>query len=449
MGCNSYAKEAAPSTVWYSVNSGEMGGVRFAFRAMAIFALVLFALARFVIGWVVLLLLLQPRGRRQDWFASCVVGLFRALGATFVKVGQIMSTRPDLFPPHVIKALETLQDNVGPFEYGLVQQTFLEEFGKPPEELFAEISPVPIASASVAQVHKARLKDGRIVAVKVRRPKLDELVAFDLKVMRGFAHVMAVIPSIGLMAPVESVEEFGRGIKMQLDFTIEARNNRKFVENFKDDRDVIFPGLIDGLCSARVLTMEFVDGTKILNFRQTPSDPKRLAEIGFRVLLKMVFEDGFVHADLHPGNIFITRDDRVAILDLGLVGELDGRHRAGFARYFAAWAQGDGKTMAALMAELSPGRKIVNYAGFEAAVVAFVQKYYGKRLGEVQVSLVFMDMMNILRKYRVRANPTFTLVNIAIAVTEGIGKQLDPDVDLMAAALPFFAKFNFFATAAG
>jgi len=108
MGCNSYAKEAAPSTVWYSVNSGEMGGVRFAFRAMAIFALVLFALARFVIGWVVLLLLLQPRGRRQDWFASCVVGLFRALGATFVKVGQIMSTRPDLFPPHVIKALETL-----------------------------------------------------------------------------------------------------------------------------------------------------------------------------------------------------------------------------------------------------------------------------------------------------------------------------------------------------
>ena len=426
-----------------------MSSVRFAFRALAIFALVLFALARFFAGWTVLVLLFQPRARREEWFGRCVVGLFRALGATFVKVGQIMSTRPDLFPPHVIHALETLQDNVGPFEYAHVQRTFVDEFGKLPEELFAEISPVPIASASVAQVHKARMKDGRVVAVKVRRPKLDELVAFDLKVMRGFAHAMALIPSIGLLAPVESVEEFGHGIQMQLDFTVEARNNRKFAENFKDDRDVIFPELVDGLCSARVLTMEFIDGTKILNFRQTPSDPKRLAEIGFRVMLKMVFEDGFVHADLHPGNIFITRDDRVAILDLGLVGELDGRHRAGFARYFAAWAQGDGKTMASLMAELSPGRKIVNYAGFEAAVVAFVQKYYGKRLGEVQVSLVFMDMMNILRKYRVRANPTFTLVNIAIAVTEGIGKQLDPDVDLMAAALPFFAKFNFFAPETG
>lgn len=422
-----------------------MSTIRFAFRALAIFALVLFSLGRFFVGWLLMLVMFQPKDRRQEWFGRCFVGLFRALGATFVKVGQIMSTRPDLFPPHVIHALEGLQDNVGPFKYAFVQQTFLEQFGKPPEELFAEISPVPIASASVAQVHKARMHDGRIVAVKVRRPKLDEIVAFDLKVMRGFAHVLALLPSISLLAPVESVEEFGRGILMQLDFTVEAKNNRRFVENFKGDRDVLFPGLIDDLCSAQILTMEYIDGTKVLNFRQTPSDPKRLAEIGFRVLLKMIFEDGFVHADLHPGNIFITRDDRVAILDLGLVGELDGTHRAGFARYFASWAQGDGRTMARLMAELSPSRKIPDYEGFEGAVVAFVQKYFGKRLGEVQVSLVFMDMMNILRKYRVRVNPTFTLVNIAIAVTEGIGKQLDPDVDLMAAALPFFAKFNFFA----
>jgi ubiquinone biosynthesis protein len=419
--------------------------MRFSLRALAIGGLVLFALARFFVGWLALLVLLQPKARRQEWFARCFVGLFRALGATFIKVGQIMSTRPDLFPPHVIHALETLQDNVGPFAWAHVQRTFVEEFGKRPEELFAEISPQPIASASVAQVHKARLPDGRVVAVKVRRPKLDSLVHFDLMVMRGFAHLLAMVPSIGLLAPVESVDEFGRGIKMQLDFTIEARNNKKFRDNFAGDRDVIFPSLVEGLCSARVLTMDFVDGTKVLNFRQTPSDPKRLAEIGFRVMLKMVFEDGFVHADLHPGNIFITRDDRVAILDLGLVGELDGKHREGFARYFAAWAQGDGKTMAHLMAEMSPSKKIPDYAGFEAAVVAFVQKYYGKRLGEVQVSLVFMDMLNILRRYRVRVNPTFTLVNIAIAVTEGIGKQLDPDVDLMAQALPFFAKFNFFA----
>ncbi len=429
--------------------------MRFALRATMITLFVLGAFARFLVGWLLLLILFQPRARRREWFAGCVVGLFRSLGATFIKVGQIMSTRPDLFPPHLIHALESLQDNVGPFPYALVVRTLTEDLGKPPEQVFAELQPQPIASASVAQVHKARLPDGRVVAVKVRRPKIEKIVDFDLRVMRLFGQLMALIPSFALLAPVESVEEFGRGIRLQLDFTIEARNNHRFRKMFAGDPDVLFPALVDELCTQRVIVMEFIDGTKILNFKKNAPQTeeirvkaKRLAAIGFRVLLKMIFEDGFVHADLHPGNIFITRDERVAILDLGLVGELDDAHRAGFARYFAAWAQGDGKTMAKLMSELSPSERVRDYPGFENAVVEFVKKYYGKKLGEVQVSLVFMDMMNILRRYRVRVNPTFTLVNIAIAVTEGIGKQLDPDVDLMAEALPFFARFNFFQPAA-
>jgi len=425
-----------------------MESMRFVSRAATIAAYLVAAFVRFLVGWLVLLLTFRPRARRQDWFADCVVRLFRWLGATFIKVGQIMSTRPDLFPPHLIHALETLQDNVGPFPYALVKETIIEELGKPPEQVFADFQQAPIASASVAQVHKARLPDGRVVAVKVRRPKIEKIVDFDLRVMRLFAKLLCISPSVALLAPVESVEEFGRGIRMQLDFGVEAANNRRFRTLFAGDPDVIFPALVDELCTRRVLVMEFIDGTKILNFKKTPSDPKRLAEIGFRVMLKMVFEDGFVHADLHPGNIFITPDDKVAILDLGLVGELDGQHRAGFARYFAAWAQGDGKTMAKLMAEISPTESIADYEGYEAAVCAFVARYYGKKLGEVQVSMVFFDMMNVLRKHRVRVNPVFTLVNIAIAVTEGIGKQLDPDVDLMAAALPFFARFNFFADVA-
>jgi ubiquinone biosynthesis protein len=404
---------------------------------------------RFLVGWLLLLVLLRPRAARRAWFAACVVGLFRTLGATFIKVGQIMSTRPDLFPPHVIHGLESLQDNVGPFAYADVERTLVEDLGRTPDELFAEIAPQPIASASVAQVHRARLRDGgRVVAVKVRRPKIVEIVGFDLGVMRLFARALCVVPSLGLLAPVESVEEFGRGIRMQLDFVVEAENNRRFRKNFAADTDVLFPALVDELCTERVLVMEFIEGEKILSVgaATTPAARARrhrLAEIGFRVLLKMVFEDGFVHADLHPGNIFITRDDKVAIVDLGLVGELDDLHRGGFARYFAAWAHGDGKTMARLMTDLSPSRRIPDYDGFERAVVAFVDRYYGKKLGEVQVSKVFIDMMNILRRFRVRVNPTFTLVNIAIAVTEGIGKQLDPDIDLMAAALPFFARHPF------
>jgi ubiquinone biosynthesis protein len=420
-----------------------MNRLRFVRRALAILGFVLLYGARFWIGWLARLLAFRPRAERQEWFADCVLGLFRGLGATFIKVGQILSTRPDLLPPHLIHALEKLQDDVGPFALAEVRATVERELGRPPEELFAEFAPAPIASASVAQVHRARLGDGRLVAVKVRRPGLDQLVAFDLAVMRLFARAMELLPSVKLLAPVESVDQFGRGIRMQLDFTIEADNNRRFRDHFAGDPEVVFPRLVDELCSREVLTMEFVDGVKILRYRELDADPKRLAQIGFRVLLKMVFEDGFVHADLHPGNIFVTRGGQVALLDLGLVGVLDGLHKAAFARYFAAWAQGDGRTMARLMVTLSPSRGRRNYEAFEAAIEGFVGRYYGKRLGEVGAAQVMFDMMGIMRRFRVRAVPEFTLINIAIAVTEGIGKQLDPEIDLMAAALPFFARIDF------
>ncbi len=413
---------------------------RFAARAAVVALLGLAALACYAAGWLALVLLLQPAERRQAWAGRCLTGLLRRLGATYIKVGQILSTRPDLLPRPVIRELEALQDHVGPFPFADVRATLEADFEEPLEVLFAELDPTPIASASVAQVHAATLPTGERVAVKVRRPGIERLVEFDLGAMRLGARLFSLIPSFGLLAPVESVEEFGRGIRMQLDFATEAANNRRFRANFAGDPDVRFPALFDRLCSSRVLTMELIDGEKILDYARTRSDPKRLAALGIRVLLKMIFEDGFVHADLHPGNLFVTRDDRIAILDVGLVGELRGEHKDGLARYFAAFARGDGATMARLMTSLSPGRGPRDPAAFERAMVEFVGRYHGKRLGEVQVSVVFLDMMELLRRHRVRANPTFTLVNIAIIVTEGIGKQLDPEVDLMAAAAPFFVR---------
>lgn len=418
---------------------------RFWGRAVTIAFFVLWHGLRWFFGWLALLVAFRPREQRRRWFGDCLLGLFTDLGATFIKVGQIMSTRPDLLPPHVIAALEKLQDQVRPFSYAEVRQTILEDLGGVPEEIFEEFSKEPIASASVAQVHRARLPGGRVVAVKVRRPRIDQIVQFDLAVMRLVARAMALWPSIRLLAPAEAVDEFGRGIHMQLDFEIEAKHNRRFRELFAGDPDVVFPALVEELCGRRVLTMDFIEGTKILQFRKTPHDPKRLARIGFRVLLKMVFEDGFVHADLHPGNIFVTTEGQVAILDLGLVGELDDFHRRHFARYFAAWAQGDGRTMARIMIDLSPSAgRVPDEDGFVAAVEGFVRRYFGKRVGEVEVAQVVFDMMQILRRYRVRVNPTFTMVNIAIAVTEGIGKQLDPSLDLMQEALPFFARAGFY-----
>ncbi|MBP6741800.1 MAG: AarF/ABC1/UbiB kinase family protein [Deltaproteobacteria bacterium] len=412
--------------------------LRLFLRALTILFLVVRTALRYGLGWTWLRLRGRPLSERQAFFGTCVLALFRSLGATFIKVGQIMSTRPDLLPPHVIAALSRLQDDVGPFPFAQVQRTIEEDLGRPLAELFAEFSPQPIASASVAQVHRARLPSGELCAIKVRRPDIEELCAFDLLVMRLYARTLELIPSLRLLAPLQSVEQFGRAIAMQLDFTIEARNNVRFQKNFAGDPDVVVPKLYPALCSRRVLVMEFIEGFKILDFKKTQFEPRRLGQIGFRVMLKMVFADGFVHADLHPGNLLVTPQGQVALLDLGLVAELDDEHRTAFARYFAAWSTGDGRTMADIMVRHSPSPHIQDPVGFTAAIQEFVNRLHGKRLGEVEVAAVVFGMLQILRRYRVRVNATFTMVNIAIAVTEGIGKQLDPTLDLLAEAMPFF-----------
>ena len=409
-------------------------------RALTILVLFIQQGLRWLLGWLWLLVTFAGRERRQAWFGRCVLDLFRTLGATFIKVGQIMSTRPDLLPEHITHALEHLQDDVGPFPFADVVRTIEEDLHRPLLEIFAEFAPVPLASASVAQVHKARLPDGRVVAVKVRRPNLVELCTFDLAVMRTVAHWLGKLPPLVPVQPESVVEEFGRAVFAQLDFCVEARNNRRFRENFRDEQEVVFPEVLAALSSERILCMSFIEGTKILGVGQTRSDPKRIARLGMHALMKMIFEDGFVHADLHPGNIFITTDDRVALVDLGLVGELDPFHRGALARFFAAWAQRDGDTMARQMYSLSTSHTDdqKTYQAFRASVIDFVGRYWGQRLADVQVGKVLIDMLGILRRHRIRMTPAFTIVNIAIAVTEGIGKQLDPDLDLMAEAIPFF-----------
>lgn len=415
--------------------------LRLALRAAGIAFLIAQHALRWLLGWLWLLLVRAPREQRRRWFGQVVLDLVRTLGATFVKVGQIMSTRPDLFPEHITRTLAKLQDDVGPFPFEAVVRTLEEDLGRPLPALFAEFAPVPLASASVAQVHRARLHDGRLVAVKVRRPEVVELCRFDLTVVAFVARQIGRIPSLGALDPAAAVEQFGRAIFAQLDFRVEAANNRRFRANFAGVPEVLFPELVDALCTERVLCMSFIDGRKILTPAGPGDDPKRIARLGLQALLKMIFEDGFVHADLHPGNILITHDGKLALLDLGLVGELDDPHRKAFTRFFAAWARRDGDAVAKLMSSLSasPLDDAGAYERYRADIAGFVERHWGQRLAEVQMGKVLLEMLALLRKHRVRVSPTFTMVNIAIAVTEGIGKQLDPGLDLMAEAVPYFA----------
>jgi ubiquinone biosynthesis protein len=422
------------------MDGASLSNFRLLQRSLAILALFIGQGIRWAIGWLILLVAFAGPARRRAWFGQCLLDLFRHLGATFIKVGQIMSTRPDLVPEHITAALAHLQDDVGPFPFEAVARTILEDLGRPIEQVFAEFSLRPIASASVSQVHKARLRDGRIVAVKVRRPDVLEICSFDLAVMRKVANLLGKIPSLAAMSPESTVDQFGRAIYAQLDFRVEAKNNRRFRENFRDEPDVVFPEIFEEYCSERILCMTHIEGIKILDSRKGPSDPKRIARLGLRALMKMIFVDGFVHADLHPGNIFVLENNRIAIVDLGLVGELDPPHRATFSRFFAAWASRDPDTMAHLLysVAINPIEGAEAYERFRVAVVEFMARTWGHKMAEVHPGKLLLDMLGLLRRHRIRMAPAFTIVNIAIAVTEGIGRQLDPDLDLMAEAVPFF-----------
>ena len=411
-------------------------------RALTIAALVLGQGVRWFVGWLVLLLSFAGLARRRKWFAQCLLDLFRHLGATFIKIGQIMITRPDLVPEHITQALAHLQDDVGPFPYEDVVRTIVEDLGRPIDRIFTEFSIRPIASASVSQVHKARLPDGRVVAVKVRRPNVLEICTFDLAVIKWVAHLIGKLPFMAAVSPEASVDQFARAIYAQLDFRVEARNNKRFRENFKNEPDVVFPDVFEDYSSERILCMTHIDGTKILDAHKSPSDPKRIARLGLRALMKMIFEDGFVHADLHPGNIFVLDNNRIAIVDLGLVGELDPPHRATFSRFFAAWAGRDADAMARLLYSLAinPAGSADAYEKFRTAIVDFMTRTWGQRMAEVHPGKLLLDMLGLLRRHRIRIAPAFTIVNIAIAVTEGIGRQLDPDLDVMAEAIPFFVS---------
>ena len=371
--------------------------------------------------------------------------LLRRLGATFIKVGQIVSTRPDIFSPEFLAPLVELQDRVPPFSAGEARAAIEEEFGKRLEELFSEFSTVPVASASVAQVHRAVLRQaqgssmpaGTVVAVKVRRPGIVRRAVLDEAILRAGARLVALVPTAALISPVESVQQFCRAVNLQLDFRIEAANSRRFRENFAGDAHVVFPALVDDLCTDRVLTMQFIEGVKDDELEAIGCDRRFLARKGIEIICRMIYHHGFVHADLHPGNILYLRGSRVALIDLGLVAELDAEARGVIARLNFYMLSGMGPELARMIFEESPVKNVPDYGRFEQDVVAFVSRVYGRPLGELQITALIGELFNLLRRHRIHADATFTVVNIAMMVAEGLGRKLDPELDLSAEALPF------------
>lgn len=358
------------------------------------------------------------------------------LGATFTKFGQIMSTRPDLLGPGYIEALALLQDQVAPVPFSEIEEVLDADLSADARGRLVEIERAPVAAASVAQVHRARLDTGEAVALKVQRLLARPQIERDLVLLGVGARMVSIIPSVGLLSLPGAVERFGEALRGQLDFRREAANNQRFAANFADVEGVDVPGLIEDLCTERVLAMEFVEGVRATEPEKVGGDRKALARRGLDAIIQMVFHDGFVHADLHPGNIILTDDDRVVLIDLGLVAEIQDDLRRPWIETFVAISQQDGKRAAELFYSYAPSVGTKDYAALEKDVVDYFATFHGKALHEIETSVILSGMMNVLRRHRVQIDPVFTVVNIAILVAEGLGKQLDDTIDLIAMAAP-------------
>ncbi|RIK98010.1 MAG: hypothetical protein DCC71_21305 [Proteobacteria bacterium] len=384
-------------------------------------------------------------------FGRAHVALCHRLGATFIKVGQIASTRGDLLPPELVEELATLRDQVPPFPFRDVRRVVETSLGRPLEEIFASFEPAPVAAASVAQVHRATLRDGgATVAVKVRRPDVAEKIALDRSILLAAGRFAErLVPSLRLVSLTEAIATFCDAVEHQIHLTNEADHNRRFRANFRDEPDLHFPLLHEAACSDEVLTMEFVDALREEELFEADVDVQQIVMAGMRVVCRMIFSHGFVHADLHPGNMRFERRRggepgpercRIVLFDLGLVGTLTDVDRLTNARLLFAFATGDGKTVAHLFYVNSPHTATPDYAAYEREISEFVERLRRQGLGNVQLTVEIGRIFDILRRHRIQARSHMTMVNLALATAEGLGKRLAPDLSLADEALPYLAE---------
>ncbi|MDO5356228.1 MAG: ubiquinone biosynthesis regulatory protein kinase UbiB [Conchiformibius sp.] len=368
-----------------------------------------------------------------------------SLGPIFVKLGQVLSTRPDLLPPDYAHELAKLQDKVPPFAADLARQQIERAFGKPVSELYFEFDETPVSAASVAQVHRAVLHDGTAVAVKVLRPNLAPVIEQDLALMRSAAVWMERLFADGKrLKPREVVAEFDKHLHDELDLMREAANASQLRRNFTDSDKLIVPKVYFDLCSRDVLTMEWMDGVPVSDtaaLKAQNTDLARLARYGVEIFFTQVFRHGFFHADMHPGNIQVAADGRYIALDFGIVGSLSDYDKRYLAINFLAFFNRDYHRVATAHIESGWVPPDTNAEDLEAAVRAVCEPFFNKPLAEISFGLVLMRLFETSRRFNVEIQPQLVLLQKTLLNIEGLGRQLDPQLDLWDTAKPFLVKW--------
>ncbi|MCX7807783.1 MAG: AarF/ABC1/UbiB kinase family protein, partial [Deltaproteobacteria bacterium] len=354
------------------------------------------------------------------------------LGPSFIKLGQVLSTRADLLPADVIRELKVLQDRVPPIAFEELRRVVESELGSPIDELFEVFEREPLASASVGQVHRARLKTEyngvREVVVKVQRPNIRSMIECDLELLHLIASAIErAIPESRVYQPKKLVSEFDRAISAELDFLLEADNALRFLKNFADVPYARFPRVIREFSTRRVLVLEYIEGKKVYDAVAEGFDPEQIARTALAIAIKSIFEDGFFHADPHPGNVLILGTPSapvIGLIDLGLVGRLTPHLRDKTIDLMVAAIQEDHRGIADALCAMGTLTKKIDRREFEAEVAMLSQKYLGKTLGEIDVGGLIRDLVQGAQKYGIEIPPDFLLVGKALMTLEGVGREI-------------------------
>lgn len=422
------------------------------FKTLYVFGLLQIAVTKIRFNSLRLILgkIKTPEDMQDKHAAQRLRLALESLGPIFVKLGQVLSTRPDLIGPVYTRELSQLQDNVPPFAGSEAIAQIEKSLGKPIGELFYSFQTQPTASASIAQVHEAYLFDangeqGKKVAVKVLRPNILPVIEQDLALMRvGAAFAERFLPDGKRLHPKDVVAEFDKYLHDELDLMKEAANASQLGRQFENSDMLIVPDVYYDFCSREVMVMQWMDGTPISNIDALVAkgvDLKELARFGVEIFFTQVFKNGFFHADMHPGNILVADDGRYIALDFGIVGSLTDYDKRYLAINFLAFFNRDYHRVATAHIESGWVPADTRAEELEAAVRAVCEPFFNKPLSEISFGLVLLRLFETSRRFNVEIQPQLVLLQKTLLNIEGLGRQLDPNLDLWATAKPFLVNW--------
>ena len=354
------------------------------------------------------------------------------LGPTFVKLAQVLSNRPDLIPDGLVTEFEKLQDRVPPFDGETARNMVELEIGRPIEEVFQWFNDVPLASASIGQVHRACLIDGTEVVVKVQRPEVQATVERDLQLLQEIVKRSdRYLRKQGVLNAQDIVNVFERSMSKELDYTNEARNIQKFREFYKDRKDFYIPRVFRKYSTGKVLIIEFVSGCRFTDKKQLREwglDIKKTVETGLNIYLAQIFEYGYFHADPHPGNVLVRQDGTICLIDFGMVGQLSKRDKVAFANVFVSMAKEDARKMALSMKKLAISDNVKDMRALETDLQGLIDDYATLDVSEASIAELTTQLQKVMLRYQMVVPAGIFLIFRALAILEGIGKIMYPQL---------------------